>query len=479
MARPSRDNEHDTNLVPDSDSTPDEHGGATRRDFLKMAGLTAAGTILAGATGVTGANAAPTGPRVALGKASPKVLKGASIKPTVQIAKGRVLGANDRINIAHIGVGGQGGSHMYLLGENAQANNTQSIAVCDVWQKRLDGAKDAVLKRTPGATVQSVADYRAILDNKDVDAVVIATPEHWHAQIAVDAMEAGKHVYCEKPMTRYMDEAFAIEAAVKRTGKVLQVGSQGCSEARWQVASKAVRDGKIGPVVSCQGSYARNSKEGEWNWPIDATAGPDNLDWKAWLGTAPDRPWNDDSRERYFRYRKFRDYSAGLIGDLLPHKLHPLMLVLFGDKPEFPTTVTAIGTRKISTDREVADTVHVLAEFAGGQTMYVYLSTVNEQGLEDMIRGHKATLRFGGNVRLSPERPFSEEIDAEDLPVNDPGEHLVLHEKDWLASIRENRKPICPIELALPVQTIVSLAEMSEVQGKTMHFDPVNRKIVA
>ena len=475
MTRPPRDNDPESkNTSPAADAA--DLSGATRRDFLKLAGLTAAGAILAG-TGV--AEAAPTATMGAItGKSSPKALKGATIKPVVPLAKGRVLGANDRINIAHIGTGGQGGSHIYLLGERHKEHNTQSIGVSDLWEKRRNGAKDGVTRFDPEAKVQVEEDYRRLIENKDVDAVVIGTPEHWHAQIAVDALSAGKHVYCEKPMTRYLDEAFAIEAAVKSSGKAFQVGSQGCSEARWQVAGKAVQEGKIGQVVSCQGSYARNSKEGEWNYGIDEGANPSNLNWKMWLGTAPDRPWDDDARARFFRYRKYRDYSGGLIGDLLPHKLHPLMIVLFGDKPQFPVSVTSLGTRAISTDREVADTIHVLTEFAGGETMYVYLSTVNEQGVEDVIRGHKATLRFGSSVRLSPERPFSEEIDAEDLPVNDPGAHMVLHQKNWLDAIRGIGKLACPIELALPVQTIVALAEMSEVQGKTMHFDPAKRQIV-
>lgn len=472
MNRQPQDDESREN-VPVDETTP----GTTRRDFLKIAGVTAAGAMLSGTVGSAAVQAAAAASALPSGKANVPKLKGARIAPRVPMAKGSVLGANDRLQVGIIGVGGQGGSHLYLLNARKGETNVEVIGCSDVYNPRLERARGAIEQNLDGRKAIAEKDYRALLDNKDLDAVVIATPEHWHAQAAIDAMTAGKHVYVEKPFTRYLDEAYAVEKVVQSTGKVFQVGSQGCSEARWHVAGDAVRAGKIGPLVSCQGSYARNSTGGEWNYHIDQDASLDNLDWKMWLGTAPDRPWNEDSKARFFRYRKYRDYSGGLIGDLLPHKLHPLMITAFGDKPQFPKTVTALGTMKISTDREVADTIHVLSEFENGLTMYVYLSTVNEQGIDDVIRGHKGTLRFGGNrVQLSPERAYAEEIDQEDLPVNDPGENMVQHQKSWLNAIRTGSRPACPIDLAICVQTIVSLAEMSEVFGKTMHFDPKTRK---
>ncbi|NMC82253.1 MAG: Gfo/Idh/MocA family oxidoreductase [Armatimonadetes bacterium] len=448
---------------------------ATRRELLKMAGLGAAAASLIAAGSPAFAEILPD---ASIGKANLKKFQGAKIKPRMKTVKGGVIGANDRIGIAHIGVGGQGHGHVDVVGSDREANNTRSIGVCDVWQKRLDSAKAMVLRHDPDGKPVAVKDYRYLLDNKDVDAVIIATPEHWHAQIAVDAMEAGKHVYVEKPMTRYADEGFAIADAVQRTGRVLQVGSQGSSEPKWRVAHQAIADGKLGELVSAQGCYARNSRDGEWNYHIDESAGPDNLDWKMWLGSAADRPWNDDSRARFFRYRKYRDYSAGLLGDLMPHKLHPLMIAVFGDKPEWPLRVTSIGTMKISTDREVADTIHVLVEFPSGCTMYVYLSTVNEQGIEDVIRGHKSTMRFGGNkVQLRPERPFAEELDPEDIPIPGSGGDLGTHHRDWFEAIRTGKRPNAPIDLAVRVQTIVGMAEIAELNHKTVTFDPATRKM--
>ncbi len=143
-------------------------------------------------------------------------------------AAGRVLGANDRISVGFIGVGGQGmNAHVRIMKSNAQANNVAQIAVCDVWQKRIGAAKDFIEK--DGGKVTTYDDYRKLIEQKDIDAVVIATHDPIHAGAIIAAVESGKHVYCEKPMTRYLGEAFAVADAVKKTGKILQVGSQGCS----------------------------------------------------------------------------------------------------------------------------------------------------------------------------------------------------------------------------------------------------------
>lgn len=452
----------------------------TRREFLTTTarGAAAASLLVGAASSASAAYQANPNELKGIGKAQAKAMVGDKIKPTVGMAKGRVIGANDRILIGHVGIGGQGGTHVRLLGDKHAENNTQSIGVSDCYIPRMEGNKAEILKRDADAKVQMEGDYRRLLENKDIDAIVIATPEHWHAQVAVDAMEAGKHIYCEKPMTRYLNEAFAVYDTQKRTGKVLQVGSQGCSDTKWHVAGDAVKAGKIGQLVASQGSYTRNSKGGEWNYFIEPRANPDNLDWKMWLGSAPARPWSDDGPARFFRYRKYRDYSAGLLGDLLPHKIHPLMVAVFAGNPEFPMRVTTLGTKAVSTDREVADTCQVLAEFPGGHTMYFLVSTVNEQGIEDLIRGHKATLRFGGgHVNLNPERDWSEEIDAAELPVNGPGEDITVHEANWLDCIRTGKTPNANIDLAVRAQTVISLAEVSERTGRVANFDPKTRKV--
>ena len=157
--------------------------------------------------------------------------------------------------------------------------------------------RSAKRPRPPKYGVKGYLDYREMLAKEDVDAVIVATPDHWHATIALAAMDRGKDVYLEKPMCHTIDEAKKLVDTVKETKRVLQVGSQTTSGDQWHKAKKAIADGMLGQVLMSQGSYHRNSKEGEWNWPIDAGAGPDGkgenyIDWKMWLGPAQKRNWD-------------------------------------------------------------------------------------------------------------------------------------------------------------------------------------------
>jgi predicted dehydrogenase len=457
-----------SNSKKDTENLPES--GASRRGFFKIAGAAGlvAGTLANSEEALAGSLPAP--------RANLKKFTAGKFPKAPVIAKGRVLGANDRINVAHIGVGGMGNSHLQNFKKNGKDWNTQSIAVCDVYNPRIERGKAKLLEGNPeGVTVQTDKDYRKILENKDVDAVVIATPEHWHCQIAVHALQAGKHVYVEKPMSRYLDEGFQLYDAWKKSGLIVQVGSQGCSDPKYHAAREVVASGKLGKLVSIQSSYTRNAgAKGEWNYDIEPDASPDNLDWGMWLGYAQKRPWNDDAKERFFRYRKYRDYSAGILGDLMPHRIHPILLAL--GKNEWPKKVHCVGTKQISTDREVSDTVTITAEMESGWTFVFLGSTVNEQGVQELIRGHKATLYLAGkNPDVKPERPFAEEMEAGVVEVTDSGESHPKHERNWIESIRANKQPNCDMELAIRAQAIVALAEVSEVNGRAAIFDSVKR----
>src|ERR1700761_9365395 len=182
----------------------------------------------------------------------------------------RVLGANDRINIGVIGVGGRGSGDAKKFADVGAADNScQVVAIADCYQKRINKNKEA-LKISDG-----YLDYREILNRKDIDAVVIATPDHWHAKIALEAMDHGKDVYVEKPMCHTIAEAHQLVNTVKESKRVLQVGSQTTSADQWWKAKKAIADGMIGKMLMSQGSYHRNSVGGEWNYTIDPKAGPD------------------------------------------------------------------------------------------------------------------------------------------------------------------------------------------------------------
>jgi predicted dehydrogenase len=427
--------------------------GLSRREFMKAAGATAAGVVASTVIG---------------GKA---FAEGAAPAPA------KVIGANTRLNIGMIGIGGMGSGHLKMIKDMSQDQNVAIVAVCDLWDKRKKQAQETVAL----SDAQAFGDYRKLLENKDIDVVVIATADHWHAQIAIDAMEAGKHVYVEKPMTRYLEDAFRMYDTVKRTGKIVQVGSQGCTDTKWHKSAELVKAGKIGTVLWAQGGYCRDTPTGEWNYyQIDKDFTPNSIDWRTWLGRAPKREF---SPERYFRWRKYWDYGTGIIGDLWPHRLHPLMIGM--GITDFPKRVTCVGANIMDSDkgtaerRDVADTTFMTAEFPGGQLMCLAGCTVNEQGLQDMVRGNKATLYYGGDkIQIKPERPYVEEIEAEDVTWTGPGEDQKEHHKNLWNCIRNGGTPNCDIELGLRVQTIVSLAEKSYRESKMMVFDPVKRRIV-
>ena len=242
---------------------PERFGTSSRRDFMKGVAATGAAMGMAGTA----------------------------------LAAGRVIGSNDRINLALIGAGSRGTWITKKFAKiGTEDNPAQVVAVCDVYQKRVNENK--ALYNCDG-----YLDWREVIDRPDVDAVIIATPDHWHATIALAALEHGKDVYVEKPMCHTIDEARRLVETVGRTKRVLQVGSQTTSAPQWWRAKQAIADGAIGQMVMSQGSYHRNSTEGEWNWPIDPDAGPDGkgenyIDWNTWLGPAAKRAWDPD---RYFR----------------------------------------------------------------------------------------------------------------------------------------------------------------------------------
>src|SRR5579871_452431 len=284
-----------------------------RRDFVKAAGV----------AGVASATL----------KAAAKPLN------LFRSAKPRVIGANDRINLAQIGCGGRSRDLLNQFNMISQKDDkVKIVAVCDVYEKRKKAAADKY-------SAQGYLDYREVLNRSDIDAVVIATPDHWHAPLAIAAMKAGKDVYLEKPMSRTVEEAKEIYEASVKYNRILQIGSQTTSSDQWWKARKAVQDGMIGKMIMSQGSYHRNSTGGEWNYTIDPAAGPngkgdDYIDWKMWLGAAPKMDYNAD---RFFRFRKYWDYSGGIATDLFYHVMAPLNLVWGGG--EFPRRATEIRRR--------------------------------------------------------------------------------------------------------------------------------------
>jgi predicted dehydrogenase len=468
----------------DNKETQPKSGLATRRDFIKKTSTAAAVVASLGVLpGCTTTNSHKT------------PVYGQNQAPST----GRVIGANDRISIGIIGIGaGIGQNHLLGIKAKGAKNNVDLAAACDLFKQRRDwAAEKGELK---SADVHS--DYRKILDRKDIDCVLVATHDIWHAPISIDAMHAGKHVYCEKPMSRYLDEAFKVYDVVKKTNSVFQIGAQGCSMPAWKMATDLVKAGKVGKLVWSQGYYCRNSKGGEWNDPpfVPNFVGGDmaggsivpgasvaaNIDWATWQGQVKNKV--DFSAERFHRWRKYFPYCAGVLGDLVPHRLHPLMLA--SGEPQFPSRVVSLGTHAIHADleghdmveRQVPEHQQLLAEFPNGYLITLTAGTVAAKSPGFVIYGHKATLNIGegGNqVDLVPERPFAEDIDPEahdGLTVEDAD--IRMHEKNFFDCIRDrSMTPNTNIDLAVRVQTVISLAEMSNRLNVMCLFDEKTRTI--
>lgn len=433
----------------------------TRRDFLKTTGATTL-TAVAGSLLATEA---------AAGSRTP------ALSP-------RVIGANDRIRVGIVGVKGMGGGHIKHVLEGMPGANIEVAAVCDIWEKARAKAREAARLHSE----QVYADHRRMLERKDLDAVIVATPDHTHAAIATDVMESGRDLYLQKPMTRRLDDAFKLEAVARRTGRRVQVGTQGCTDPKFHRAAEIIRSGALGPVLWAQTSYCRQNPKGEWNYEIDPDATAQSIDWKAWLGSAPKRPF---SAERFFRWRKYWDYGNGVIGDLLPHRLSPMLMAMA--VKEYPQTVSCLGGNLAETDRgpgpdgkpfgerrEVGDTFLATVQFPSGVMLFLASGTGNERGVEDVIRGQKANLLLGGGkLVLEPERPFSDEIERKEETFEEDKEVHARHVRNFFEALRGNEHLNCPIEDGLRVQTIVSMAEKSYRERTTVRFDSVARKMIA
>jgi len=403
------------------------------------------------------------------------------------LAYSRVIGANDRINLALIGAGSRGTWITKKFAKiGAEDNPAQVVAVCDVYQKRVN--ENRALYNCDG-----YLDWREVIARKDVDAVIVATPDHWHAPIALAALESGKDVYVEKPMCHTVDEARRLVETVRATKGVLQVGSQTTSAPQWWRAKQAIADGAIGQMVMSQGSYHRNSTEGEWNWPIDPGAGPEGkgesfVDWNMWLGAATKRPWDPD---RFFRFRKFWDYSGGIATDLFFHVAAPLNVCW--PEPQFPSKVTSAGGICVFKDsREVPDTFHLIGEYPGGHSVVFSSSMANSQHIPGLIRGHLGTIimvdhgKFEGvtdHVTLRPEKDtiddaYKAKFGAQEtrIPI-DQIDVERTHFSNFLTCVRTRQKPRLDVETAARAQVLISMSVQSYREGRTLYFDEANWKV--
>lgn len=403
-----------------------------------------------------------------------------AIRPTVPArSASRVLGANDRIRVGMIGVGGMGTVHLRaFVKQTEEDKDIEVAAVSDIYTRRKERARG--IARLTEKDVHH--DYRDLLARNDVDAVLIASPDHWHGQMALDAMAAGKDVYLEKPMTHTIEEAKALVEAVRKYGRVLQVGNQGLSSPSTHKLKEIIDSGEVGPLLCAQATSARNSLLGEWNYRVEPEGTPETIDWNRWLGPAPKRPFNPD---RYFRFRKYWDYSGGIATDLFFHALGP---ILYPMGAQFPVSVSAGGGIYVHKDREVPDTYSTTIEYPN---FYIEMSGSMANAAmghyhRQAIFGHKGTLVVEGNQVLLYPESFPElrtrgggEPKRFDLPpVVRQREARTPHTNNFFASMRSRKQPNAPAEIGLKIITAIKLGVLAYREGKTKHFDPAAQRIV-
>jgi predicted dehydrogenase len=419
----------------------------------------------------------------------------------VPMAASAAIGANDRIRIGIIGVGGHGGgNHLKWLNSRTDENNIRVTAVADVYRARITRAQSVV----PG--VAGYLDYRKLLESKEVDAVVVATPDHWHARISMDALEAGKHVYCEKPMTLTVEQALAVRNTVRRTKMVYTVGPQRTGDAAFWEANTAIKEGRIGKVMWAQsggGGSQRVSIYDGW-FKIDAGAGPgrvgdDFIDWDMWLGwrfdLAPKIPWNP---EHYFRFRKYWPYSGGQASDLLYHTLAPLLLAIAGPNGAYPSRVTASGGlyNFKENNRDVPDVYVTTLDYAGEYTILLVNHSAVGCRVPTVICGRHGTLEMinmrtprgrphepTSDLRLRPESDFLPEFKEKNGNRDGDVEIAVEARRDIMArfldAIRGLGTVSCNAELGAATMVGIKMGVDAYRLNKTMMWDPKTEKVVA
>ena len=421
----------------------------------------------------------------------------------------RVYGANDRLRVGFLGVGGRCQQHLdVILQMMKEKKPVEAVAVCDVWNG------DQTLGRGKGRGLYPSAkrcgikddkkhvtkDYRHVLDLKDVDIVVVATPDHWHAKMCIDAAEAGKDVYCEKPMTRTIPEAQAVVEAMKKHNRVMTVGVQSMADPTWRDAYDYIRKGNLGKVLQGQTSYYRNYIGGQWRYyPLKKEMTPKTIDWKRWLGTGvecagakigPSPKEVPFDREVWAQWRCYWPFGGGMFTDLFVHQTTHLISAM---GVRYPARVVGAGGIYLEyDDRDVPDVATVVADYDEGCQFIVSATMCNDTQLGEMIRGRLATIRFTGggdymkgyevyaqNIAGGPAKPkqgFGKPVHTFTNPKSGNATYALW--ENYLECVRSRKRDtLSTPELGAAAFTTVAMGVLSYRQGKVLFWDKEERRV--
>ena len=445
-----------------------------RRDFLKTGSI--AGTYFVGST-KTHLMAAP------------------EAEPAKPIA------ANDHIQIALIGAGGQGQGDTKWA---AMMPGVKVVAAADCYDGCLQHAKELW-----GKDILATRDYNEILARKDIDAVIIGTPDHWHMQASVDAMNAGKDVYCEKPMIHVYSDGPKIIDTWRKTNRIMQIGSQRVSSIVYKKAQELLASGAIGKLNMVTVWYDRNSAQGAWQYTVPYDASPETCDWPRWLGTAPKIPFNG---EHFFQWRKWKAYGSGVAGDLFVHLFSGVHLITNTTGPV--RALSTGGLRFWNDGRDVPDVMVSLYDYAQGFNLSVRTNFVDGGSESEgcVFTGSEGAMTMvGDGVSLSsvPREkepgvrvgPFGADIQKrmleiyhEKYPVTYPTGEALLgeeryvaprgysdhyhHIKNWIDAIRSREPVVEDPVFGFRAAGTALLSNVSYETGKAAHWDPNAMKLL-
>ena len=380
----------------------------------------------------------------------------------------RVLGANDRVRLGIIGPGDRG---QQLLKEFQQAPNAELVAAADVYTRRLEEVKKF------GAEIKTFSDHRKLLEQKDVDAVIIATPLHCHARHFLDTLAAGKDMFCEKTLTWSVDEADACLAAVKKNPKrVIGVGQQHNSAGYFQDARKWVKDGLVGKVTSVESWMSRNTPRGKGQWvrPIPADCNAQNVDWKAFLNGRANRPFD---AHKFINWRLYWEFSGGNVTENMVHQIGWIIGVL--DLPAPTAAYMSGGVFSEKDGREVPDTISVIMDFPGDVTVSWQSTFSNARfglgirilgsdgtiewlaGTTDMITGKSASGWSYAPEKLN--RPNAEAIKGDAKGDN--------HYANFVECVRSRKTPNSSVELGYRSAIAAHLSNLSYRRKEKVTLD--------
>ncbi len=373
----------------------------------------------------------------------------------------KILGANDKITLGLIGAGGRGQS---VMGTFIKTNQVNVTAVCDVFSERIDKAQTAA----PGA--KGFGDHRKLLETKGIDAVLIATPDHWHTQVAIDALNAGKDVYVEKPLTLTIEEGPRIVKAARINDRVCQVGMQQRSGQHYiQAREEIVKAGKLGKVTLARTWWHGNGAHLMKAPPRMATL-PSNLDWARFLGPVK---WREYDPQQFWNFRAYLDFGGGQVTDLFTHWIDVVHMMLGEDNPI--SGVAAGGVYHYKDGRTAPDTVNVLLEYPTGWTATfegTLAPGITGAGVE--ICGTEGKLWITrGRYEFTPAGRG-----AQPTVVQSPREQTIDHVENFLDCCRTRKRPNGDVYIGHRSAAASHLGNISYVQKRRLRYDPDREEIL-